>query len=264
MSLQIPSQTALNYPKAYQIFPGQCAKKQLQLLLNRDLKANKITKSMRNAETRNRIWFKMLYELADNLDLDMECFFLGISLFDGLISDFKVPVAVYLELAIVVLDFAFKIRKPRSQIFNLLSLGSRIANCHPQLLKEIQKVALHRLDFKIETVTVFDFVIVMLEIDGKLVEKDKKEMTQLEKFDRDMFVGDILLLSHYDLDILQNHNRDLSLAGAIVYLSRQRMDRKPFWPLCLRDMTGLESESLLPLVIQLEFRHNYGNIETQN
>lgn len=259
MSLQIPMNTTRQHPKTYQIFPGQCARKRLQLLLNRDLKARKITKSMPNAELRNKVWFGTMYNLADIVDLNMECFFLGISLFDELISNFDVPVAVFFELAIVVLDFAFKIRKPKSQIFNFLQLGSRLANCQPQLLKEIQKVAIQRLDFKVETVTVFDFVIIMLEFDGNLVEKDNKEMTNRQKIDRDMYVGDILLSSYYDLDILQNHNRNLSLACAILYLSRKRMDRRPFWPVCLRGLTGIEGETLLPLVSKLESRHNHGN-----
>lgn len=209
-----------------------------------------------------RLYIIKTFFLKKCLQLEIsECTYaISIALFDAVISKLNLDNSLILKIGQISLLLACKINEPKNVSVKDLQIENNPTQIQLNEVPKFEKFVLKVMKYKINMVTPFHFLLLLTGLQGvQLKPSTNRQINPIPSIDFFSLSTSIYILTSFNYQV--NQFNSLSVALAIIMLTRKLCDAEILMPPILQSITGLSPNSLDPVLTYLTalFYNNFTN-----
>lgn len=194
------------------------------------------------SQQRTKIWFGIISKIIGKLDYSLETFYAALSIFDSISSRFNVADEKMVNLCLVCVDLAAKIRESKQNVKDLVRYREYFGIASKEAILELQKSVITILDYKLDFVLPLDVLMLFLkylnrpQIFGSIREKSEQSRREEELYLKYLYVVERV----YEFKKFS----PVAIASAIFVCVQKKMGFDDLWPVKLLFLTNIEIPNL--------------------
>lgn len=186
------------------------------------------------------------------LELEIsECTYsISIAIFDAVISQINFDNVSIFKIGQISLFLACKINEPKPISIQQMLIENNQLQIKTSEVSKIEKIVLDLMKYRLNLVTPFNFLLILTDIPGVQLQPSKnRQINPFPCIDFFSLSTSIYILSSFNYQV--NQFNSLSVALAIIMITRKFCDAEVLLPPVLQNLTGLNQSSLDPIFTYL-------------
>ena len=185
--------------------------------------------------------FGAMQKICSSLDFQMSTFCLAVSIFDAVISKFKMGMNDWKYLAVVCVMMASKVNEASSDVVSVRDISMYILPTNPKTLALVERKIFKILNLQLNMVTPYTFLQHLLHHffnDEKhaFFQKENNHVKFYLKFLDNMFALLILTIADYEFYRFTS----IAVAVSVLITARKQIGIQDVWPKHLEEFTNVK------------------------
>ena len=230
-----------------------CPKQELNMMILRQSHGRWYNKNILNREYRIKVLFGIFQKTNQMLELKISTFCSSIHIFDSMISKYPIDEEKMIPLSFVAMQLASKINEPQEKIISYGDLNEYILPFGVEQFKEMEKIILNTLNFRINVISPHSFLVFLLNefLKDKYDFFESSKNFNINRKDFLKIVFHLLLITLVDYEFYQFTS--FSIAVTIIILARHILKLKP-WTKEMKNFTNYSKEDVKESILNLNQR----------